>query len=159
MIDKRYLACKIISGYSNILHDIMKTGQKAWTFSPKKPPMPKVPDDLKEEMETKAKELIESFLKPEHIKTPSEDMQFNYVVDIYTKWYRSYFYFCAKYASPGPNAISPFFETKFARMEYVGDGLFNLSYMRHTGKWFELFQDLSLDECLEAIKDYPHFLP
>lgn len=137
----------------------MKRGQKMWTSSPQKLPKPKVPEDLKKEVETKAKELVESFLKPEHIKAPPEDMQFNYVVDIYTKWYRNYFYFGAKYASPSPNAISPFFETKFARMEYVGDGLFNLSYMRHTEKWFEIFQDLSVDECLETIKDFPHFMP
>jgi hypothetical protein len=135
----------------------MKGREKAWFFSPQKSPKPKVPENIKIEVETKANELIESFLKPEYIKPPPDDMRFNYVVDIYTKWYRNYFYFCAKYACPGPNAISPFFESKFARMEYAGDGLFNLSYMRHTGQWFEIFQDLSMDECLETIKDFPHF--
>lgn len=82
-------------------------------------------------------------------------MRFNYIVDVYTKWYRSSFYFCATYACPGPQAISSSFETKFARMEYAGDGLFNLSYMRHTGKWFEIFKGLSIDECLETIRDFP----
>ena len=137
----------------------MKRGQKAWTFRPQNSPKPKVPENVKEEVETKANELVESFLKPEHIKPPPEDMRFNYVVDIYTKWYHSSFYFCAKYACPDPLAVSPFFEIKFARMEYVGDGLFNLSYMRHTKKWFEIFQGLSVDECLETIRDFPHFLP
>lgn len=135
----------------------MKGREKAWFSSPQKSPKPKVPESIKIEVETKADELIESFLKPEYIKPPPEDMRFNYVVDIYTKWYRNYFYFYAKYACLGPNAISPFFESKFARMEYAGDGLFNLSYMRHTGQWFEIFQDLSVDECLETIKDFPHF--
>jgi hypothetical protein len=93
-----------------------------------------VPENIKAEVETKAKELVESFLKPEYIKPPPEDMRVNYVVDIYTKWYRSYFYFCEKYASPSPIAIPPFFEAKFGRMEYVGECLFNLSYMRHTEK-------------------------
>jgi len=137
----------------------MKRTQKAWFFSPQKYPKPKVPENIKAEVETKANELIESFLKPEYIKPPMEDMRFNYAVDIYTKWYRNYFYFCAKYACPGPNAISPFFEVKFARMEYVGDCHFNLSYMRHTEQWFEIFQDLTVDECLETIKDFPHFHP
>jgi hypothetical protein len=125
----------------------------------RKSPKSKVPDNVKTEVETKANELVESFLKPEYIEPPPEDMRFNYVVDIYTKWYRNYFYFCAKYACPSPEAISPFFETKFARMEYVGKGLFNLSYMRHTGSWFEIFQKLSVDECLEVMKDLPHFQP
>lgn len=137
----------------------MNRRQKNWFFHPQKPPRPKVPENVKLEVETKAKELIESFLKPEHIKPPPEDLHFNYIVEIYTKWYRSSFYFCAKYACPSPHAISPFFDTKFARMEYVGEDLFNLSYMRHTEKWFEIFQGLSTDECLEAVKDYPHFLP
>lgn len=137
----------------------MTKRQKAWTFCPQKIPKPKVPENVKLEVETKANELVESFLMPEYIKTPPEDMRFNYIVDIYTKWYQSYFYFCAKYASPDPRSASPFFEVKFARMEYVGDGLFNLSYMRHTGKWFEIFQDLSVDECLETIRDFPHFQP
>lgn len=137
----------------------MKKRQKAWTFRPQKSPKPRVPENLKLEVETKAEELVESDLKPEYIKPPTEEMHFNYIVDIYTKWYRSSFYFCSKYACPGPNAISSFFETKFARMEYVGDGLFNLSYMRHTEKWFEIFQGLSIDECLETIRDFPHFMP
>jgi hypothetical protein len=137
----------------------MKSGQKMWAFCPQKSPKPKVPEDVKLEVETKAKELVESFLKPEYITPPPEEMRFNYVVDIYTKWYRSSFYFCATYACPDPQATSPSFETKFARMEYVGDGLFNLSYMRHTEKWFEIFRDLSIDECLETIKNFPHFQP
>jgi hypothetical protein len=137
----------------------MKRGQTMWTFNPQKYPKPKVPEDVKLEAETKAKELIESFLKPEYIKPPPEEMRYNYVVDIYTKWYRSYFYLCAKYACLDTQAISPFFEEKFTRMEYAGDRLFNLSYMRHTGTWFELFRDLSIDECLETIKDLPHFQP
>jgi hypothetical protein len=67
----------------------MKKRQKAWVFCPEKSPKPMVPENIKAEVETKAKELVESFLKPEYIKPPPEDMRFNYVVDIYTKWYRS----------------------------------------------------------------------
>lgn len=137
----------------------MKRRQKVWVYSPPKPPKPKVPENIKIEVETKAKELIESFLKPNHVKPPPHNDCFNCIVEINTKWYRSYFHFCAKYASPGPYAISPFFESKFARLEYVGNDLFNLSYMRHTEQWFELFTDLSIDECLATIKDDPHFLP
>jgi hypothetical protein len=111
------------------------------------------------DLEKKAEALVETVLKPTHIEPPPEDTRFNYIGDIYTKWYRSYFYFCAKYHSPGPNAISPFFETKFARLEYIGNGHFNLSFMRHTGKWVEIYTDLSVDECLSAVKDDPFFHP
>ncbi len=137
----------------------MKKKQKGWFFKPEKPPKPKVSEKLKIEVETKARDLIESFLKPTHIIPQPEEERFSYVVDIYSSWYRNYFYFYAKYCCPSPNCIVPFFETKFARMEYAGRDLFNLSYMRHTEQWFKLYDDLSLEECLTAIKDEPHFLP
>ena len=131
----------------------------AWVYSPPRSPKPTVPAAIKAEPEARANELVESELKSKSIKPPPEDPQFNYIVDIYTKWYRSSFYFCARYACPGPNAISPFFETKFARMEYAGDGEFNLSFMQYTGQWFELYQGLSIDQCLASIRHDPFFMP
>jgi hypothetical protein len=137
----------------------MAKKQKGWVYSPPKQTKPKVPESTKEEVEKRAKELVEHKLKLEYIKPPPQDNRFNYIVDLYTKWYRNYFYFCAKYHSPGSNAISPFFESKFARMEYIGDNKFNLSYMRYTEQWLELYEGLSLDECLTAIENEPHFIP
>ncbi len=128
-------------------------------YSPPKASRPKAPDALKSEVKAKADDLVESVLRPTHIKPPPLDDRFNYVVDIYTKWHQSCFYFCARYCSPGPNAISPFFEIRFARMGYVGQNRFNLSYMRHTGKWCEIYPELSVDECLAAVSNEPHFLP
>jgi hypothetical protein len=91
--------------------------QKMWVYSP---PKLKVPDSVKAELGKKATELINTVLKPEHVKPPPKNAKWNYIVDIYTKWHRNYFYFCAKYACPGPNALSPYFETGFARLEYAG---------------------------------------
>jgi hypothetical protein len=130
-----------------------------WIYSPPKPPRANAPDTIKRKVTDKATEVIEGILKPKHIKPPSDDNTFNYIVDIYSKWHQNYFYFIAKYSCPGPNAISPFFESKFARMQYIGNEHFNLSYMRHTGQWFEIYPDLSIDECLKAIAEEPHFLP
>ncbi len=129
-----------------------------WVHVPEKKPKPKISDDLKAEVTAKADALLEEW-KPEHIKPPPEDERFNYVVDLYTKWWRGYLHLCAKYACPGPNAISPFFETRFTRLEYVGGQRFNLAYMRHTGQWVEVEQDLSVDACLKSIKDDPWFHP
>jgi hypothetical protein len=137
----------------------MAKRQKIWVKSSQRHPRPRVPEAVKAQLEVKAGELIDSILKPLHVKPPREDEQFNYIVDIYSKSYRNYFYFFSKYACPGPNAISPFFEAEFARLEYVDNERFNLAYMRHTGKWCEIYTELSLNECLEAIRDEPHFLP
>ena len=96
--------------------------------------------------------------KKQWVYTPA-DTQWNYIVDIYTKWYRGYFYFCSKYHCPGPTAMTDYFEDKFARLEYVGNGRFNVSYMRHTEQWWEILQELTLDQCLEAIQQIPNLQP
>jgi len=57
------------------------------------------------------------------------------------------------------NALSPTFESKFARMEYLGNDRFALYFMRHTGEWVGLYDGLSVDEYLKAIRDDPWFQP
>lgn len=131
---------------------------KVWMPVKKKQPKPSVPSQLKEILSYKANELVETFLKPAHIKAPPKNQDINYIIDIWTKWHQSYFYFVCTYASPGSDAISPTFELKFARMAYIGEQRFNLAYMRHTGQWNEIFYDLTVEECLTAIKDEPYFL-
>ena len=106
-----------------------------------------------------ARELVEKHLLPEHVHPPPKDPRWNYLTGIHTKWHRSFFYFIGVYASPGPNALSPTFESRFARLEYVGGGRFNLAYMRHTGQWWPVGAGLPLDRCLAAIRDDPTFTP
>jgi hypothetical protein len=65
-------------------------------------------------VQKKADQLVEAFLKPTFIKPLPADTQSSYIVDIYTNWYRGYFYFCSKYRCPALNCISEFFEDKFA---------------------------------------------
>jgi hypothetical protein len=133
--------------------------KKTWRPPPPKKARHKVPEKVKIHVKERADHLIESMLKPEHIKPAPKNTHLNYIVDIYSKCYQSYFYFCATYRCPSPNAISEFFENRFARLEYAGNEHFNLSYMRHTGQWRELSTNLSLDECFERIRNEPHYLP
>jgi hypothetical protein len=124
-------------------------------YVPPKPAKPKVPEYLQSTVKSKADDFVESFLKPTFIREPLKDQQRNYVVDIFTKWYQRYFYFCSTWRSPSPNAISEYFEIRWARLEYAGEEKFNMAYMRYTGQWWEIFQDLSLDQCLEEIRINP----
>ena len=133
--------------------------KKIWRPRPPKKLKYKVPESVKTHVQEKADHLIQFILKPEHIKPPPKDAEFNYIVDIYSKWYQSYFYFCATYRCPAPNRISEFYESRFARLEYVGNETFSLSYMRYTGEWIELSTNLTLDECLESLRREPHYLP
>src|SRR5437773_12393511 len=87
----------------------MAKRQKVWVYSPpkQKPSQSKIPDTLKAEVTTKANQFIDSVLKPTYVKPPPENPQFNYMVDISSKWYHSSFYFYSTYCVPGPNALSP----------------------------------------------------
>jgi hypothetical protein len=136
-----------------------KRPQRRWTYAPRKPTPPAVPDVVKALVDAKAGVLVENHLKPTCIKPPPEDQRWNYLIDISTRWRRSFFYFIATYASPGPNALSPTFESPFSRLEYVGEGKFNLAYMRHTGKWWEVYRDLSPEEAMKTIQDESLFHP
>lgn len=54
--------------------------------------------------------------------------------------HRSFFDVIGEYTSPSPNTLSPTFELRFARLEYVGDGQFNHDCFRYTGKWWEVLK-------------------
>jgi hypothetical protein len=135
-----------------------KLPPKMWVYAPRAAPKASVPEAVKTEVSQQGQRLIDEW-KPQYIKAPSEDYQFNYIVDLFTKWHRNYFYFVAKYECPGPTAILPFFEAPFTRLEYVGRNRFNLSFMRHTEKWVEVEQELTLTKALESIRNDGFYHP
>lgn len=116
-----------------------------------------MPASMKSAVTLAAHELVETALKPRYVQEPPSEPQWNYIIDVGTRWYHSYLYFTATYCCPGPNALVPSFEHRFARMEFAGQNRFHLAFMRHTGEWIGLYQGLSLDECLQAIRDDPFF--
>jgi hypothetical protein len=138
--------------------DTMAKAPKMWIYSPPKKPAPKVPPNVKADIEKRAAELVTQ-LKLTRVQAPpaADAFQHNYLADIYTKWYRHYFYVCAKYCVPGPNALVPFFEAKLARLEYIEPNCFDLSFMRYTGEWVLLHSNLTLDDCLTSIAEEPYF--
>ena len=138
---------------------VMAKQQKAWMPKPAKTSKTAIPDAIRSELESKAAKLIENVLKPKHVVPQKPDIEFNYVSDIGTKWYRKYFFFFSTYTCPGPNAISPSFESEFARMEYLGAGRFSLSFHRHTDQWVKLYAAQTVHECLKAIQKDLWFTP
>lgn len=126
-------------------------------MNPAKRPKPSVPEPIKAEVADKARDLIENILKPRYVRPPEPGVQYNYITDLTGKWSRGYFYFIAIFACPGPNALSSSFESNFARMEFLGDGKFSLSYQRHTGAWMGIYAALSVDQSFKAIQEDPWF--
>jgi hypothetical protein len=135
----------------------MAKSKKQWTWGPARPS--KIPDALKREVSDKANALLKNHIRPEHIEPPPKKPKVNYLEDVFTKSRGRYFYFMAKYATPGPDRIDPDFEVGFARLEFVGDNRFDLAYFRHTAKWWPVFSDLTVDEALDLVKSEGLFNP
>jgi hypothetical protein len=136
-----------------------KKPPKQWIYSPKSLPKPTVPEAIKRAIQEQCNILIDTKLKPRHIQPPPEEPHFSYIVDLYSQWYRNYFYFCAKYRCPAPTCISEFFEVRYTRLEYTAKDIYTLSYMRHTQKWQEVYSGLSLADCLSIIEGEELFGP
>ena len=131
--------------------------KKAWVYSPEKVKKEKLSDVQKKEISEKCQPLVEEF-KKQYIN-PNPNKEFNYCVDIYTKWYQNYFYFCQKYKSESVNRIKDEFEVKFVRLTYIKQDCYQFSYLRHTEQWFLVAEDLTLQKCLEMMIENPNFLP
>src|SRR4051812_19280596 len=103
----------------------MARQRKRWIVSPsQRASHPAVDAVLKAEVEAKARQLIESVLKPKYLKPPPQNTHCNYITDLTLKWHGSSLYLVAVYTCPGPNALSPSFEARFARLRHAGSGRF-----------------------------------
>lgn len=137
-----------------------KKRPKQWVWAPaSQASRPTLDSATKSQVEAKVRELIDAVLKPKHVVPPPPEARFNYLSDITLKWHGATLFLVAVYTCPGPNALSPSFESRFARLKPGGGGRFDLDFMRHTGQWVPLHQGLTLDQALEAIRDDPWFTP
>ncbi|MDB4948454.1 MAG: hypothetical protein JWM27_1103 [Gemmatimonadetes bacterium] len=134
-----------------------KRPRRVWARASPRPVHPKIPDALKRRVQAEGDRLVAETLRPRYVKPPPTDNDFNYVTDLLTKWHQGWFYFRAIYACPSPNAISPTFEMRFARLEYAGGERFNLAFMRYTGEWITIYHDVELDEALAGVRDDAYF--
>ncbi len=127
-----------------------KKPRKVWVYSP-------TATKIQKENISKQFEPIVEELKKNLTPLP-EPQKYNHCVDIFSKWRGNYFYIMQKY-KVGENGIKDFFDAGIARLEFYGEGKFNLSYFRHTGKWEPLFMynDITFETAREAILSDPMF--
>lgn len=135
----------------------MKNNKKYWMLSSRSNQKIKLSESEKYNIQDYFHPLIESFKKQYVLENPNKE--FNYLVDIYSKWYQNYFYLCEKFKSEHPNRLMDEFEVKFVRLKYTGKNQFDFSYFRHTGQWHLVAENLTLDECKEMILSNPNFQP
>ena len=137
----------------------MASNKKVWVFTPPKAQKAKLSDAFKKQLTERIEKILEEVLRPKHIQKPPEGHDFNYLSGLHSKWYRNYFYICGTYTCPSERASVPSFEAKFSRMEFFNEDSINLAYMRHTGKFWELFEDQTLEESIKIVTTQSHFLP
>jgi hypothetical protein len=131
--------------------------QKMWISKKSRKSKVNLTDFEKNEIMTHCQPIVELF-KNQYIKK-DPDKRFDYLMDIYAKWYGNYLYFCEKFKSEHPDRIRDEYEVKFVRLERTGNDRYNFSYYRHTGQWFLVTNDLTLKECLEMMQANPSFQP
>jgi len=131
-----------------------RTPSRVWVFFPKRQTMP---PEYKNKINQRTEKLV-ARLKNDYVKR-KPPKRWNYAADVYGKWRGNTFYLCAKYNCPGPNALSPSFESKFARLEYFGNNSFRLYAMRHNGEWLVIEGGAPLERCFQALETNTWFRP
>ena len=137
----------------------MMPRKATWAFRPSRMKKPSVSEETKHLVKEKCDEFVDIMLKPEYIIEQNVNTYSDRIVKIYTKWIRNFFYFKARYHCCDPEAIRINYEVGFARLEYVDEDRLNLSYFRHTGRWWEVHRELTLDECLKKISSNEIYHP
>jgi len=131
--------------------------EKSWILSPKKDSKTKLTESEKIEIQNYFQPLIDGFKKQYIQENP--DKEFNYLIDVYSKWYQNYFYLCEKFKSEHPNRLVDEFEEKFVRLKFTAKNQFEFSYFRHTGQWFLVADGLTMEDCRDMILSNPNFQP
>jgi hypothetical protein len=105
----------------------------------------------KQSIKEKVDKIVERHMKPEIIQNRGGGQgRFGDVQDLYTKWHGDNLILVAKRRGGriyGRHAAD--FETKSGRLTLVGADLFDVSYFRHTDRWWTINRDCALKEALK----------
>lgn len=119
---------------------------------PKPPPKPKAADDVRDAVDLLAAPVVAEMKKARCI-TP-KNPEFNWPDDFFTRWNRSSLYFVVVMRTP--HGQPPTFEVHAARMEYAGDGKFNLAVPMRRG-WNTFKRNATPEACLKEISKSVYF--
>ena len=104
---------------------------------------------IKEEVD----KTIERHMKPLALKRRGGKAAFGDIQDIYTKWRGHDLILIA--TRRGGRVLDRYaedFETKSGRLTLVGVDLFDVSYFRHTGRWWTIQYDCTLKTALRYFR-------
>jgi hypothetical protein len=101
--------------------------------------------------------IIDDFKKQYVKENPNKE--FNYLVDIFSRWRSNSFYLCERYKYGDHADLQGEFEYKFVRLQFIGKDCCHLSFMRYTGQWVLFAESQTIDACKEMIVSMSYFHP
>jgi hypothetical protein len=135
------------SAIRNARYNLPTMHKRTWLpAKPKRQPKPKLTDDVRQAVNARLPPIIAQ-LKQRYCKKP-KNPRFNWPNDLFARWHRDALYVVVVMQTP--HGRPPTFETHAARMEYAGDGKFNLAVPMRRG-WNTIKSDATSEECLKEV--------
>ncbi|HUD14282.1 MAG TPA: hypothetical protein VMQ56_11560 [Terracidiphilus sp.] len=122
---------------------------RAWVPSATRPA--RVTDAEKHRIVTACDAFIRDVLKPRFLPRIVPN-KFNYPIDIHGVWAGGRYRFVQRYRSGHEDNRGEEFDAPFARIDCVGQDLFDIYWMRHTGKWWRLYTRVTLAVALQILE-------
>jgi hypothetical protein len=108
----------------------------------------------KQLIKAKVDRIIEDQMKPAVLKVRGKRPSFADVLNLYTKWHGDSLVLIAqRRGGRVMDRDEPDFETRCGRLTLVGSGLFDLSYFRHTGRWFTILYDCDWKTAVKFLEE------
>ncbi len=110
-------------------------------------------DNSKQLIKRKVDEIIERHMKPTMLKGARPRPSPGDIEDVYTKWHgHSLILLVKRRGGVLRNKRVEDFETKSGRLTLTGVDAFDVSYFRHTGRWWTIQQGCTLKAALEYFR-------
>ncbi|TFF22880.1 hypothetical protein E3C22_10495 [Jiella endophytica] len=108
----------------------------------------------KADIATLCETFVAEALKPRFLPAIRET-PFNYPVDIFGKWRGSKYSFITRYRSGFAENRGEEFDMAFTRLDHLEECFdetrFDVMWHRHTGQWWRLHSNVTLDEALQLM--------
>ena len=130
---------------------------KVWMLVPPRPALPDA--SARQAIVSACDALIRDVLKPRFLPEirPTE---WNYVIDIRGAWAGGRYRFMQRYRSGFADNCGEEFDAPFDRLDRIGPDSFDIYWMRHTGKWWRVHGNMTLQAALQTIETdeilHPH---
>jgi len=132
-----------------------RRGERVWAPKPPGPPTPAE----KQAIIAACEHHLETFLRPRFLPRIVPATSHNYVIAICGTWHGRAYRFGQIYRSVFDNRIADTFEAPFARLVHTGPDRFDLFWLRHTGKWWPMHRDVTLDQAMDLLRTVTHLRP